>query len=145
MKQEKSFKKVPAWIYAPGDEYVNYGDFQIRKGLLTGTQDLVRSQVDLYRTIIELFNLPVGNDPYYGVHGLSTEKTFALDNRLMDVATDEYFYSMRNQDHTFPLNTNVDQRTYQYILRFKQLSDIIVSSGDMQERIKEAMAKTYGY
>lgn len=145
IETRKILQKVPAWIYAPGDEYVNYGDFQIRKGLLTGTQDLVRSQVDLYRTIIELFNLPVGNDPYYGVHGLSTEKTFALDNRLMDVATDEYFYSMRNQDHTFPLNTNVDQRTYQYILRFKQLSDIIVSSGDMQERIKEAMAKTYGY
>lgn len=145
IETRKILQQVPAWIYVPGDEYVQHGDVQIRKGLLTGTQNLVRSQVDLYRTIIELFNLPVGNDPYFGVHGLSTEKTFALDNRLMDVATDAYFYSMRNPSHTYPLHQTVDKRVYQYILRFKQLSDIIVSKSDMQQAIKEAMARTYGY
>lgn len=137
-------QKVPALIYVPGDDYVNYDDFSIRKGLLTGEQTLVRSQVDMYRTIIELFNLPVGNDPYYGVHGLSTEKTFALDNRLMDVVTDDYFYSMRNPYYTYPLKLTVDERLYNYILRFKQLSDIMVSKGTMQETIKEAVDHVYG-
>lgn len=137
-------QKVPAWIYVPGDEYVNYNGFTIRKGLLTGQQDLVRSQVDLYRTIIELFNLPVGSDPYYGVHGLSTEKTFALDNRLMDVVTDELFYSMRNPYHTFPLRQDVSKEMYDYILRFKQLSDIMISNATMQSSIKEAIGRIYG-
>jgi hypothetical protein len=98
----------------------------------------------MYRTIIELFNLPVGNDPYFGAHGLSTEKTFALDNRLMDVVTDAYFYSMRNPNYTYPFDQVVDERLYNYILRFKQLSDIIISKGDMQETIKEAMERVYG-
>lgn len=137
-------QKVPALIYVPGDTYVNYGDFSLRKGLLTGEQTLVRSQVDMYRTIIELFDLPVDNDPYFGVHGLSTEKTFALDNRLMDVVTDDYFYSMRNPHHVYPLDAMVDDVLYHYILRFKQLSDIIVSKGDMLNTIKEAMAEVYG-
>jgi phosphoglycerol transferase MdoB-like AlkP superfamily enzyme len=137
-------QKVPALIYVPGETYVSYDDFSIRKGLLTGEQTLVRSQVDMYRTIIELFNLPVGNDPYFGAHGLSTEKTFALDNRLMDVVTDAYFYSMRNPNYTYPFDQVVDERLYNYILRFKQLSDIIISNGDMQETIKEAMERVYG-
>jgi phosphoglycerol transferase MdoB-like AlkP superfamily enzyme len=137
-------QKVPAWIYVPGDEMVDYGTFSIRKGLLTGTQPLVRSQVDLYRTVIELFDLPVGSDPYFGVHGLSKEKTFALDNRLMDVVTDDYFYSMRNPKKIYPLDQEVDELTYHYILRYKQLSDIMISKGDMQMMIKQALENTYG-
>lgn len=137
-------QKVPAWIYVPGETYVSYNDFEIRKGLLTGTQNMVRSQVDLYRTIIELFDLPIGSDPYFGVHGLSNEMTFALDNRLMDVVTDDYFYSMRNASKTYPINIDVDERVFNYILRFKQLSDIMISKGDMQQIIKDALVNIYG-
>lgn len=144
VETRRELQRVPAWIYVPSDTYITHGDVTLRKGLLTGNQRLVRSQVDMYRTIIELFNLPVGNDPYYGVHGLSTEKTFALDNRLMDVATDDVFYSMRNPDKTYPVHRNVDPGLYDYILRFKQLSDIILSHGDMQAHIKEAMERVYG-
>jgi phosphoglycerol transferase MdoB-like AlkP superfamily enzyme len=144
VETRRELQRVPAWIYVPGDTYVTHGDVTLRQGLLTGNQRLVRSQVDMYRTIIELFNLPVENDPYYGVHGLSTEKTFALDNRLMDVATDDVFYSMRNPAKTYPLHHRVDENLYAYILRFKQLSDIILSHGDMQAHIKEAMERIYG-
>ena len=137
-------QKVPAWIYVPGESFIDYGNFQMRKGLLTGRQEMVRSQVDIYRTIIELFDLPVGSDPYFGVHGMSKEMTFALDNRLMDVVTDDYFYSMRNPSHIYPLDKKVDEGVYNYILRFKQLSDIIISKGNMQQTIKEAMERVYG-
>ena len=144
LETRKLLQQVPAWIYVPGDEYISFGDYQIRKGLITGEQNLVRSQVDLYRTMIELFNLPVGNDPYYGVHGMSTEPTFALDNRLLDVATDQYFASMRNPKKAFPEEANMTEEDYQYILRFKQLSDIIVSKGDMQKTIDDAIHRIYG-
>ncbi|MCR3906115.1 MAG: LTA synthase family protein [Tenericutes bacterium] len=140
----KILQQVPSFIYVPGDEYVDYGDYQIRKGLLTGEQNLVRSQVDLYRTIIELFNLPVGKDTYYGVHGLSVEPTYALDNRLMDVVLDEYFYSMRNKEKTHPESAVVSDDVYDYILRFKILSDILISTSGMQKQVDQAIVNVYG-
>ncbi|MBU1142648.1 MAG: LTA synthase family protein [Firmicutes bacterium] len=144
LETRQMLQQVPAWIYVPGDEYVNFGDYQIRKGLITGEQNLVRSQVDLYRTMIELFNLPVMDNAYYGVHGMSTEPTFALDNRLLDVALDNYFASMRNPEKVFPESEVMSKSTYQYILRFKQLSDIIVSKGDIQKTIDDAILRIYG-
>ncbi|HBG33041.1 MAG TPA: hypothetical protein DDW82_04940, partial [Acholeplasmataceae bacterium] len=107
-------------------------------------QNLVRSQIDLYRTIVELFNLPVENDTYYGVHGLSTEPTFAMENRLMDVVLDSYIYSMRNHTKTYPEDRSVTTEIYDYILRFKLLSDLMLSKGDMQTRVDEAVLIKYG-
>jgi phosphoglycerol transferase MdoB-like AlkP superfamily enzyme len=127
------------FIYVPGEENIDLGDYSIRKGLLTGEQNLVRSQVDLYRTIIELFNLPAGTDSYFGVHGLSKEPTFALDNRLMDVVLDNYFYSMRNRSNVFPENQIVTDDVYNYILEFKLLSDYLLTKGDMQAIINQAI------
>jgi len=144
MEERRILQQIVSFIYVPGTDYVNYGDYQIRKGLLTGTQDLVRSEVDLYRTIIEIFNLPVGKDVYYGVNGLSKEPTFAMDNRLMDVVTDDVFFSMRNIAKTFPENTAVTDGVYDYIVRFKLLSDLILSKGNMQNQIDEAIVKYYG-
>lgn len=144
LETRQMLQQVPAWIYVPGNEYVSFGNYQIRKGLITGEQNLVRSQVDLYRTIIELFNLPVSHHAYYGVHGMSTEPTFALDNRLLDVVLDDYFASMRNPDKVFPETEVMSVEDYQYILRFKQLSDIIVSKGDIQKRIDDSILRLYG-
>ena len=141
MESRRILQQTLAFIYVPGQDYVDYGDYSIRKGLLTGDQYLVRSQVDLYRTIIELFNLPVGDDPYYGVHGLSIEPTFALDNRLLDVVTDEYFYSMRNPIMTDPQHIMVNEDVMEYIKRFKLLSDYLISTGDMQKDVHEAIRK----
>ncbi len=144
MEERMILQQIVSFIYVPGEETINFGDYQIRKGLLTGEQDLVRSEVDLYRTIVELFNLPIGNDAYYGVHGMSTEPTFAMDNRLMDVVTDNVFFSMRNKSKTFPETTAVSQDVYNYIVRFKLLSDLIVSKATMQTQIDEAILKYYG-
>lgn len=139
IETRKILQKVPAWIYVPGDETIDYGDYELRQGLLKGEQTLVRSQVDLYRTIIELFNLPVQDDPYFGVHGLSDEPTFALDNRLMDVVLDNYMYSMRNKRITYPYGYMIPKRAYDYILRFKQLSDILITHDDNQRYIYDVI------
>jgi phosphoglycerol transferase MdoB-like AlkP superfamily enzyme len=144
IETRKILQKVPAWIYVPGDEMVDYGDYRIRKGLLIGEQNLVRSQVDLFRTIVELFDLPINDSPYYGVHGLSKEPTFALDNRLMDVVMDDYIYSMKNPLTLYPLHEAVSELTFEYIKRFKMLSDIIVSRADMQGIIRDAIRGRYG-
>lgn len=141
MESRRILQQTLAFIYVPGEEYEQYNDHSIRKGLLTGDQYLVRSQVDLYRTIIELFNLPVNDDPYYGVHGLSVEPTFALDNRLLDVATDGYFFSMRNPQMTDPKNVMASSDVIEYIKRFKLLSDYLISTGDMQKDVNEAIRK----
>ena len=136
LQERQMLQQVTAFIYVPSDDtYVDYGDYQIRKGMLTGTQDLVRSQIDLYRTIIELFDLPVDNDMYFGVHGMSKEPTFALDNRLTDVVTDKYIYSMRNKKRIYPDDQVVSDDIYDYIFRYKVLSDYLLSEADMQKRL----------
>lgn len=144
MEERKILQQIVSFIYVPGEEYIDFGDYQIRKGLLTGEQDLVRSEVDIYRTIVELFNLPIGEDAYYGVHGMSKEPTFAMDNRLMDVVTDDVFFSMRNKVKTYPETTAVSEDVYDYIVRFKLLSDLIVSRATMQTQIDEAILRYYG-
>lgn len=145
LKERKMLQQIVSFIYVPSnDEIVDYGDFKLRKGMLTGTQSLVRSEIDLYRTIIELFNLDATNDLYFGVNALSVEPTFALENRLEDVVLDSYFYSMRNKEQIYPYNQMVSQDIYDYILRYKLLSDYMLTSGDMQNQVKEAILNVYG-
>ena len=59
--------KTTAFIYAPDDTDTTS---TIPRGLIKGRQPLVRSQVDLYRTIVELFGVTT-NQYYYGVNALS--------------------------------------------------------------------------
>lgn len=139
MELRKILQQTLAFIYVPGDMMVDYGDYSIRKGLLTGEQHLVRSNVDLYRTIVELFDLPISNHSYFGVHGLSVEPTFVMDSRLMDIVLDDYFYSMRNPKMTYPEHVYVPKEVRDYIIRFKLLTDYLVSRGDMQQKINEAI------
>ena len=86
----------------------------------------------------------MGNHTYFGVHGLSTEPTFALDNRLMDVVLDGLFYSMRNPYHTNPFQTQVPKDVYDYIFRFKLLSEYLLTRGDMMNKVNEAINRVYG-
>jgi phosphoglycerol transferase MdoB-like AlkP superfamily enzyme len=138
MEERKMLQQVTAFIYAPSnDTYVTHGDYTIRKGLITGEQDLVRSQIDLYRTITELFDLPAQNDMYFGVHGMSVEPTYALDNRLTDVALDQYFFSLRNRNRIYPNHEVVSDEVYNYILRYKLLSDFLLSKSDLQKILNE--------
>ena len=67
-----------AFIYVPGDEIVEKEiDGQkvyFREGLLKGEQNLVRSQIDLYRTMVDIFDLPIKQSDFlFGVHGFSNE------------------------------------------------------------------------
>jgi lipoteichoic acid synthase len=143
METRKMIQHTLAFIYVPGEEMIEDGSYALKQGLLKGEQHLVRGQIDLYRTMIELFNLDVAS-PYYGVHGLSVEPTFALDNRLMDVVTDDVFFSMRNPKQTFPIDYDVDMNVYEYAFRFKMMSDLLLSTATFQKQLNEAMLRVYG-
>lgn len=131
LEERRMLQQTVAFIYAPSNnQYVDFGNYQLRKGMLTGEQDLVRSEVDLYRTIIELFNIDVGKDMYFGVNGLSTEPTFALDNRILDVVLDDYIYSLRNHQQIDPVDQSINMDLDAYIQTYKMMSDYLLSSKD---------------
>jgi len=143
MQERQMLQQIVSFIYVPSSTtYVDYGDYQLRKGLLTGTQELVRSEIDLYRTIVELFGLDADEDIYFGVNGLSVEPTFALENRVEDVVLDDYIYSMRNANKIYPVSQTVDDNIYDYILKYKLLSDYMLTRSDLQNQIKEAINAT---
>ena len=140
LEERQILQQTLAFIYVPSDnEYVDFGDYQIRKGMLVGDQNLVRSEVDLYRTMIELFNIEVGHDAYFGVNGLSTEPTFALDNRILDVVLDDYFYSLRNPQRIYPLNSTYDEALNEYIITYKMISDYLLSTATKLKEINQLL------
>ena len=113
-----------AFIYAPSSNYDQ--EKMINKGELIGTQTLVRSQIDMYRTIIELCDLPVGNDMYFGVNLLSKEPTYSIDNRALDCITDTNVYSSINLD--VYKNYKPNKKLINNVIEFKMLNDHLISS-----------------
>lgn len=140
LETRKDLQHTLAFIYAPGETMIEKNGYTIREGLIKGEQTLLRSHIDLFRTIVEAFNLPVGSNPYFGVNALSVEPTFAIENRLMDVVTDDLFFSMINPDEAMPEGT-VDQALLDVIVRFKILSDFLLSSTESQQRLNRAYAR----
>lgn len=131
LEYKQEMIKTLAFIYAPDD---TKSHMDIPTGLLKGVQPLVRSQVDFYRTIVELFNLKT-DQQYYGVNLLSDEHTFAIDTRAFDIVTDDYFILGKylnsdlvpNETNTRYLRSNVmlePYTLYQEVLTFKRRMDI---------------------
>ncbi|MGI6781629.1 MAG: LTA synthase family protein [Acholeplasmataceae bacterium] len=131
--------KVPALIYAPDDT----SDGEIKSGLIKGRQPLVRSQIDLYRTVLELVGR---NDShyYYGVNALSNEKTFAFQTRVSLLMTDDFtlqlkkyskndifsrdYIYLHNDDMDYDFNEIIDK-----VLEFKETSDRVITNNLVQE------------
>lgn len=129
MKYQQELLKTIAFIYAPDD---NDSSLDIKKGLLKGVQPRVRSQVDIYRTIIELFNLETENY-YFGVNLLSKEHTFAIDSRNFNIIADDYFIKGKKMvnkgnytDAYIALTSNPKielEKMFEYVKRFKNKMD----------------------
>lgn len=130
--------QLPALIYAPDDS--STGD--MKEGLLKGRQPLVRSQVDLYRTILELVGRNEGHF-YYGVNGLSDERTFALQTRISLLITDDftmqlkkYVPNKRLSNKSIMYHNEVDydiEKLVNDILNFKYTSDLMIHNNLIQE------------
>ncbi len=87
LKYRQEMIKTMAFIYVPDD---NDTTNHLKRGLLKGVQPRVRSQVDIYRTVVELFGLET-DSYYFGVNALSKEHTFSIDTRTFSIVTDDYY------------------------------------------------------
>ncbi|WP_264229646.1 LTA synthase family protein [Acholeplasma laidlawii] len=133
--------KTTAFIYAPDDTDTTS---VLPKGLIKGRQPLVRSQVDLYRTIVELFGVTT-NQYYYGVNALSNERTFSIDTRTFDIITDDYYLLSKHlatdneatPDNVFyyknPSEVSIDPyEVYEYVIVFKKRMDQMITKNVQQ-------------
>lgn len=139
MEERMKLQQVTAFIYAPSDDL---NESNINKGIIKGVQPLVRGHVDLYRTIVDLFDLYTESNFYFGVNGLSDEPTFVIDNRIQDLIVDNpsknnsYIVSLRNRKNIFPLNTTIDHELLNDIIYFKELSDLLLNDVETYKTLK---------
>lgn len=130
LEYQKELRHINAFIYVPDD----YDGPSIKPGLFKGSQPLVRSQIDLYRTTLELFGVE-SQYHYYGVNALSNERTFVLDPKTLLLITDEYMinslnFHKKNKDGKdivyFRDDVSLDPKElYLYALKYKQFLDSI--------------------
>ncbi len=121
-------------MYVPGTKLTNDG---IYEGLIKGEQNLVRGQIDTYRTILELFDLPRKQDFYMGVHLFSQEPSYVIDNKLLDVVVDEGLFSMRDIENKFPSTYHVSDALYKHIRTQKLLNDLLYKDPHLEERVNQ--------
>lgn len=132
--------QVPALIYAPDDD----SDLDVKPGLIKGRQPKVRSQIDLYRTILELLGRNDSNF-YYGVHGMSEESSFAYQTKINLIVTDDFTISLKKYKPYNVLNKNsytqyVESIDYDIdklideIIKFKNINDLVLEE-NMFERL----------
>lgn len=125
--------KLPAFIYAPDDE----STAEVKEGLIKGRQPLVRSQIDLYRTVLELVGKNEGHF-YYGVNGLSDEHTFAFQPRISLLVTDDFTVQLKKyapnkvlSEKSIVYYQDIDYNAadlIEKIIKFKSINDHIVSN-----------------
>ena len=95
---------------------------------LTGgnmSTNLVRSEIDLFTTIVDLFDLNY-TGVRLGVNGLSNEKTFAYNPNTFTIVTDDYIYYTKN-DKYYMFNTiekDLMKEQVKKIKEYKLLVDI---------------------
>ncbi len=139
MEERKILIQIAGFIYVPGSDFVERNGIRIRKGLLKGHQDLVRGQMDLNRTIIDLFGLNGEKDAYFGVSLLSKEPTFILDNKLQDVVTDKVMFSMRNTENTFPSGVEIGKGMFDIVKEFKLMNERLLQKPECEKKLNERM------
>lgn len=130
LEYQRELRHINAFIYVPDDDYKGEG---IKPGLFKGRQPLMRSQIDLYRTTLELFGIE-SHYHYYGVNALSNEKTFVLDPKTFMLITDEYMIDAlnfhkkkaKNRIIYFKDDVTLDpEALFKYALEYKQFLDSI--------------------
>ncbi len=141
LEERRLLQQLVCFLYVPGNKDVNSHGIVIKEGLIKGKQQLVRGQMDIYRSVIELFDLKTNNDAYFGTHLLSNEPTFVLDNKLQDVMMDQLIFSMRNRKQTFPQNINIDHQIFEDIKKFKILNDILIEEISVQSKLNKNFNK----
>ena len=86
----EKYREVFAMAYIPDDFFFNKKG--LKKGLVKGSQNLIRSQNDFYATIVELLNLEPKRK-HYGINLFTQEKQLVLDSRHGFLFGDDFITS----------------------------------------------------
>lgn len=113
----KLSQEVPFIIYETSDTKI------ITPQVIT----LVRGQIDVYRTLANLFGLD--SQYYFGVDALSDEPTFIYNPRNLDVFTDRFVLFLP------PLETYDPNLSYVAVSEINKYSDIVKKYKDLNDKI----------
>lgn len=137
LEERRLLQQIVCFLYVPGTKNKVVNGYQLKEGLIKGKQTHVRGQMDIYRSLIELFGISVKHEAYFGTHLLSDEPTYVLDNKLQDVMMDELIFSMRNPQQVFPKHAKVNQQWFEHIRKFKILNDALIETDDLQKYLNQ--------
>lgn len=87
--------------------------------------NLVRSEIDLFTTIVDLFDLNY-TGVRLGVNGLSSEHTFTYNPNTFTIVTDNYIYYCKNDKYYMfnEIDKNKMKNEVEYIKNYKLIVDI---------------------
>lgn len=129
LQYRKELLNIPIVFYDPSGKLADYCDNL--KLDLSHVLNRTCSQIDLYSTIHIMFNLD-SKANYYGVNLFSNEPSFSIDPKNLDIITDEFMYSLKNNDcEDFDGNmhqlSDSEQALLDEISNFKLFSDYYLS------------------
>ena len=81
------------------------------------------SQIDLFATVVSAYNL--SSEHLLGVDMFSNKKSFAIDPKGLDIVTDSFYYSLKDEKYVIYDNTNYNKMMEQVedIKKFKLAND----------------------
>lgn len=100
---------IVSFIHVPDDDFISSNE---PVGLLKGNQNLVRTQADIYRTVVDLYFDDIKSN-YYGANLLSKEKSYAIDAKRFNIFTDD-FMILGNNALEDPKKYNITKFTNKY-------------------------------
>lgn len=94
LEYRKLLLEIPVIFYDPSGKLTEY----ISTNELMIDYDRVLSQIDLFSTVKSLYSL-VGNEHLLGVNMFSSDKSFSIEPKGLDIITDDFFYSLKNNQY----------------------------------------------
>lgn len=82
----------------------------------------VKSNTDMYRTILNLFGIEADSE-YYGVNMFSGEPSFSYDPKNLDIITDDFIYCKKNGEYELFNGNSIDLEVVEKILDFRKKQD----------------------
>lgn len=142
----KEKNHIVSFIYIP-DYDKTKDNISEPKGILKGVQNLVRSELDIYSTVLELFfDEKDINFNYFGANLFSNEKSYALDPKNMFLVTDDYSilgtslygrYSQIAYENKSSKDLKEIIEIYNEIKKFKICVNKYILNGKLNELVEE--------
>lgn len=87
----------------------------------------VKSQRDIYRTLMNGLGIAAKGEKIYGVNIFSGEPSFTYDPKNVDIITDDIIYCYKNKDYELSEHAQLDLNAIETIAEYKKLQDYYIS------------------